>query len=264
MSKQVHLISIDPQIDFCSPTGKLFVPKADEDMKRLAKFITKAGKKFADIHCTLDSHQIIHIAHPIFWQDSKSKHPNPFTEITVDDVQNGRWTTTNPAWQSRGLAYVEALKTNGRYKLMIWPPHCLIGSIGAALVPEVSDALIKWEQDNFGRVNYVAKGSNFFTEHYSAVQADVPDDNDNTTKLNTDLITIVSQADEILATGEALSHCMANTFTDIADNFGEDNIKKMVLLEDTTSSVTGCEKMGDDFIKAMMKRGMRVTKTTDW
>lgn len=263
MSKQIHLIMIDPQIDFCQPNGKLFVTGADKDMEKLARFIPKVGKKLADIHCTLDSHQIIHIAHPIFWQDSKGRHPNPFTQITVDDVKNGKWTTTNPAWQARGLAYVEALQVHGRYVLMIWPPHCLIGSQGAALVPAISDALIKWEQDNFGRVNFVAKGSNLFTEHYSAVQADVPDDKDNTTKLNTDLITTVSQADEIWATGEALSHCMANTMTDIANNFGEDNIKKIVLLEDTTSSVGGCEKMGSDFVAAMVKRGMQVAKTTD-
>lgn len=30
--KKVHLLIIDPQQDFCSPTGVLFVQGADEDM----------------------------------------------------------------------------------------------------------------------------------------------------------------------------------------------------------------------------------------
>jgi len=263
-NKIVHLITIDPQIDFCSPKGSLFVAGADKDSERLAAFIRDRGDRLDDIHTTLDSHQLIHIAHPIFWKDASGNHPKPFTQITADDVANGKWATSNPGWQKRGLAYVNALAANNRYKLFIWPPHCLIGSIGHAVLPVVSDALIAWEQRNFAKVDFVAKGSNLFTEHYSAVQADVPDDADNTTKLNTDLIGVLSQADEILITGQALSHCVANTITDIANNFGDDNIKKFTLLRDTTSSVPTLEFLGDDFIKEMTKRGMKVTTTNDW
>jgi len=32
----VHLLIIDPQNDFSNPQGSLFVPGADDDMKRLA------------------------------------------------------------------------------------------------------------------------------------------------------------------------------------------------------------------------------------
>jgi len=269
MSKNTHLLTIDPQFDFCNPKGTLFVPGADKDSERLAKFINDRGDRFADIHTTVDSHQIIHIAHPIFWKDPKGNHPKPFTQITADDVANGRWNTTNPAWQSRGLAYVRQLELDtpdhpARYKLFIWPPHCLIGTVGHALVPAVSDALIAWETRNFGQVNFVAKGSNLFTEHYSAVQADVPDDKDPSTRLNTDLITLLSQVDEILITGQALSHCVANTIRDIAANFGDDNVKKFTLIRDTTSSVPTLEFLGDAFIADMTAKGMKVTTTNDW
>lgn len=264
MAKNIHLIMIDPQRDFCDPAGSLFVPGADKDMLRLAQFIRTNGNKFADIHCTLDSHQTIHIAHPIFWKDSNDKHPAPFTTITVDEVRAGKWKTTNPSLLNKGLHYVEELAKHNRYQLMIWPPHCRIGTLGHALVGDIADALCEWEAKYFAKVNFVAKGSNFFTEHYSAVQADVPDDSDNTTRLNTDLLDILKQADEILITGEALSHCVANTITDVANNFGDENIKKFVLLRDTTSNVPNCDSMGDKFIKELTARGMQVTTTKDY
>jgi nicotinamidase-related amidase len=163
----------------------------------------------------------------------------------------------------RGLEYVAALERNKRYQLMIWPPHCLIGSWGHGIFPIVSDALIGWEQKYFAKVNYLVKGSNILTEHYSAVRADVPDDEDETTKLNTSFIDTVKQADRIYTSGEALSHCLASTMRDVAEAFGEENVKKFVLLRNTTSSVGGCEALGETFIKEMTKRGMKVMDTTD-
>jgi len=206
---------------------------------------------------------LIHIAHPGFWVNSKGLNPNPFTLITEDDVKNGVWRAFNPAWQGRAVNYVETLKKNGRYVLCIWPPHCLIGTWGHSIVPSVARALYEWESD-FNRVEFVAKGSNLFTEHYSGVQADVIDDQDPSTALNTRLIDALNEADEILITGEALSHCVANTIRDIAAQFGADQVKKFTLLQDTCSNVGGFEKMGQDFVKEMVAKGMRITDTTAW
>lgn len=264
MKQDRHLITIDAQKDFCDPRGSLFVAGADDDMKRLAAFIQKYGEHLNEIHATLDSHQTIHIAHPIFWINSQSQHPKPFTLITRQDVQNGTWRTTEPRWQARAQHYVDELDKHGRYILCIWPPHCRIGSWGHSLVDAVSDALYDWEEKTFSKVDFVAKGSNFFTEHYSAVQADVPDDSDPTTKLNTELIDMLSKADEIFITGEALSHCVANSICDVADSFGDENIKKFILLEDTSSNVGSFEKMGEDFVLRMKKRGMKIAKSTDF
>jgi nicotinamidase-related amidase len=259
-----HLIVIDPQNDFCDPKrGALYVKNAEKDMEALAKFITRRGDILDEIHVTLDSHSSLHIAHPIFWQNSKGEHPAPFTTITRGDVESGKWTPTNPKWMKRGLEYVAALERNKRYQLMIWPPHCLIGSWGHGIFPIMSDALIAWEQKYFAKVNYLVKGSNILTEHYSAVRADVPDDEDETTKLNTSFIDTVKQADRIYTSGEALSHCLASTMRDVAEAFGEENVKKFVLLRNSTSSVGGCEALGETFIKEMTKRGMKVMDTTD-
>jgi nicotinamidase-related amidase len=130
-----HLLIIDPQNDFCDPQGALFVPGADQDAARLADLINRLGNKIDDIHTTLDSHRVIDVAHPIFWINSKGEHPQPFTIISKDDVVNGVWTTTNPAWRQRAIDYVTTLETNARYPLCIWPPHCLIGTWGHAVMP---------------------------------------------------------------------------------------------------------------------------------
>ena len=263
--KKIELLIIDPQNDFCDPKGNLFVTGADKDSVRLAKMMNRLKNEIFDIHVTLDSHHYVDIAHPIFWEDSKGNHPAPFTLISADDVKNSKWRAKNPSYQKRAIKYVETLSLNKRYLLCIWPPHCLIGSWGHNVVDPIYKELLEWEKD-FAMVNFVTKGSNIWTEHYSAIQADVPDDEDPGTGMNTRLIDTLVEADIIGLTGQALSHCVANTVRDIANfgTFGEENIKKMVLLIDTTSSVPGFEKMGEDFVNELSGRGMKIQKSTEF
>lgn len=265
-----HLLIIDPQNDFCDPAGALFVTGADEDMKvRLPRMIKRVKEEIDDIHVTLDSHHSVHVAHPISWVGRDGSHPAPFTTITLKDVQEGVWRASIAGMQARFQAYVKALADHGRYELCIWPPHCLIGHPGNNVVPELWEALKEWE-DGFAVVDYVTKGSNIYTEHYSALVADVPDPKDPGTQLNTGLIRTLLEADEIGVAGEALSHCLANTVTDLANNFGDDSyISKLVLLIDCCSNVGGpaaavFKKMGDDFISAMVKRGMKRSTSVEW
>src|SRR4051812_35881693 len=108
MPQKVHLILIDCQYDFCTPTkqgGKLYVGGADDDIVRLADMVNRLGSRLDDIHITLDSHHFVHIAHPVWWKDSKGRHPDPFTLISTKDVEDGRWTTTQPGFYRRSLEY---------------------------------------------------------------------------------------------------------------------------------------------------------------
>lgn len=261
---KTHLFIIDPQVDFTSPKGALFVAGADQDMVRLAKMIDRLGSKISEIHVTLDSHQEVHVAHPCFWVNSKGENPKPFTLITEDDVVNGTWMPKNPNLRARALNYVKTLKSNNRYVLCIWNYHCIIGSPGAAINEKVFSSLENWARTNLRRIDYISKGSNCLTEHYSCVKADVIDPSDPTTMLNTGLINTLASADVILIAGEALSHCVANSVQDVADSFGDENIKKFVLLEDCCSNVGGFEKLGADFVSNMTKRGMKVAKSTEY
>jgi nicotinamidase-related amidase len=262
--KNAHLIVIDPQNDFCLPTGALSIPGAYEDMERLAAMITKNVDNIDSINVTLDSHHPVHIAHPIWWVDQAGKHPTPFTLITMDDVTTGKWRSYNPGFQKRSEAYVKALADGGRYVLCIWPEHCLIGTPGAAVVDVLNTALRTWEK-TFAVVNMVTKGSNMFTEHYSAVKADVEDPEDVTTSLNTKLVELLRDSTgDILIAGEALSHCVANTIRDIASKFTDEQVKRFVLLEDACSNVTGFEVLGQQFVTEMTARGMRLSTTTTY
>jgi len=111
----------------------------------------------------------------------------------------------------------------------------------------------------------VTKGSNVWTEHYSAVQADVPDATDVSTQINTDLIRTLEKADVVAIAGEALTHCLANTVTDIANNFGDDSyVRKLVLLTDASSGIPGFEPFARDFLDRMQARGMQRATTADF
>lgn len=262
---RVHLLVIDPQNDFCDPKGSLYVAGADQDMVRLSAMVKRLSPKLDDIHVTLDSHHYVHVAHPIFWKDSKGVNPNPFTLITAKDVREGKWTTTSPALYRRALTYVETLEANGRYPLVIWPYHCLIGSWGHNVAPELFNTFTEWEKQ-FALVDYVTKGSNPYTEHYSAIQADVPDPSDPGTQINTTLIqTLVDNADVIAIAGEASSHCVANTVRDIVNNFGDPKYaEKIVLLTDAMSAVGGFEAAATKFFDDMKAAGVKFSTTADF
>lgn len=263
MGQKVQLLVIDPQNDFCDPKGSLFVPGADKDMNRLTDWVRKVGHKLDDIHVTMDCHHAMDIAHPEWWKDSAGNHPKPFTIISKDDVKTQRWTTSMPSAYTRALDYVTALEKNGKYPLCVWPPHCLIGSWGNGVYAPLLEALTAWERDNRAVVNYVTKGSNIFTEHYSPLKADVPDPKDPSTQMNVEFVNALMESDILAIAGEAGSHCLANAIRDIVA-YAPDAAQKIVLLKDATSPVPSFEKFQDDMISEMTKRGMKISSTAEF
>ena len=220
---------------------------------------------------TLDSHRLIDIAHPAFWMDQNGKQPNPFTIISAADISAGIWTPRNPAFRSRALAYARSLEqTAGHYKICVWNTHCLIGTWGHNVYPALNDALQGWSDREFAMVDYVTKGSNPWTEHYGALMAEVPDPNDPSTGLNTEFLKMLAEADIVAVAGEASSHCVLKTVTQIADNIGDEHIKKFHLLRDCMSPVPAIPNVVDfpaiaeAWLKDMRRRGMTVTTSTDF
>lgn len=264
--ENIHLTIIDPQDDFCNQsTGTLFVNNADGDMIRAAGFVDRYGEKIDRIHVTLDCHHLIDVAHPAMWRNSAGENPPFFTIISAQDITDGAWTPIFPTIRQRFIDYCVALEAGGRYPLCIWPPHCLIGSKGNAVVPILYEALLGWMRKKDRNIDWISKGSNPFTEHYSAVKAEVPDPQDPTTQLNTKFITTLSKADKVYFMGEAGSHCLKETALDIADGFGNDDyVKKMILVTDCTSPVTGFSDQQTQFISDMTSRGMQTVLSTDF
>lgn len=259
---ETQLLIIDPQVDFCDPSGALFVQGADADMERLAGFVSAHGAGLTDIHVTLDTHHKRDIAHPLWWRDAAGAPPAPFTIISVEDVERERWVPADPAQAERSLAYVHALAANGRYPLCIWPEHCLIGSTGHAVYPALFEALGEWERASGESIAFWRKGENPLTEHYSVLRADVPDPDDPSTLPNLALIDALRSADRILVTGEAGSHCVASTLRDL-DNLAPELTRRLVLLIDAVSPVTGFESFQESFLTDLTARGMQLSTTKE-
>lgn len=250
-----QLLVIDPQEDFCNPTGALFVAGAQHDIERIAGYLTRAtAETLAAIHVTLDTHHLRDIAHPLWWRDPDGNPPAPFTIIATTD----RWQAADPAQHERSAAYVSALARNGRYPLCIWPPHCLIGSAGHAVAAPLFAALCAWESRMGKSVNFVRKGENPFTEHYSAIAADVPDPSDPATQPNRALLDVLAEADELLVCGEAGSHCVANTVRDLLAHGIPAH--KLTLLTDAFSPVPGFEDLQSAFLAELTAQGARTAR----
>lgn len=275
---QIELLVIDGQNGFLKESlQELYVPGAEKDSEKVAALIDKGVDRLDDLHFTLDSHHLLHIANPLMWINRNGEHPAPFTMITADEARDGIWRINilDPDLVKKGIKYLEYLEKQGRYVLTIWNPHCLIGSEGHNIHQPMLEAMYRWETKNVATSNKWTKGSNVWTEHYSAVQAcKVEDDDLQNTGLNMSLIETLQDADVILLAGWALNFCVASTVIDISTKFDEGdpnftNTKKMILLEDCTSPIpdqpgeTLMKKMTDDFMNEMIGRGMQVAKSTD-
>jgi nicotinamidase/pyrazinamidase len=252
------LVLIDPQADFHAG-GTLAIAGADADAERTAAFISRHAAQLREVYVTLDTHQLYHIAHPCFWLGPDGACPKPFEVIGSDDVRAGKW---RPAAKDRETAewaekYVAALERNGRFVLCIWPPHCLVGTPGHAVVPAIAAALQEWERTQLRAVTYVLKGANSWTEHYSGIKAEVARPDDPRTALNTELLDQLKQHDQLILCGQAKSHCVNFTVRDIAEHWDKD-ASKLVVLEDCCSSVPGFTKEGDRFVADMRSKGLSV------
>lgn len=273
---KVHLLIIDPQNDFMDiPGAALPVAGANNDMLRLAGLVDRIGLKLRKIHVTLDSHQVVDIAHPAFWRDANGNLPNPMTIISAASIKDGTWTTRIPEFRERAIKYAEALEAEGKYQIMVWPPHCLIGSWGYGVQTDLAGALGRWCEQRVRNIDYVAKGTNVFTEHYGALQAEVPDPNDPSSQLNGRFLQVLQDADIIVVAGEASSHCVKATVEQVADNIGTEHVKKFHLLTDCMSPVGAVTDgngnvlvdfpaIADQFLKDMAARGMTLTNSVDF
>jgi nicotinamidase-related amidase len=278
MKPVTQLLVIDPQNDFCDvPPARrpvdaltgggvapaLPVAGADADMLRTAAFIRAAGPALADITITLDSHHRVDIAHPTFWRRADATSVNPFTPITAAQVRSGEFLPRDPAALPRTLAYLDALEEKGRYTLMVWPVHCEIGTWGHDVHADVRAACDEWEQAQRRGVRKVAKGENPWTEHYSAIQAEVPDADDPRTQVNLALLAELDRADTLLIAGEASSHCVRATTEHIVAHLPGGLPGRIVLLTDCMSPVGGFEAKHAAFLDEMRRAGVRLMPSTE-
>ncbi|RHY32842.1 hypothetical protein DYB25_013942 [Aphanomyces astaci] len=237
------LLIIDPQVDF-HPGGSLAIPTANEDAVRTAAFIRAHTKEISQIIITLDSHQRQHIAHGVFWQDEHGVSPSPFTLILSSDVASGKWKPRSPELQAYAYEYTKALEEGGRFQLCIWPEHCIIGTPGQAIVDSIHSAALEWSVLTRRPIHYVNKGSNCFTESYSALRADIELPHDPSTSLNVPLVESLKKSNAVVVCGQARSHCVNFTVRDLINVWPAERASDIVVLLDCTSNVPGFESSG--------------------
>ncbi len=256
MKADTLLFVVDPQNDFCDPRGALAIPGADGDMKRLATHLSYQGDQIDHVVISLDSHHAFDIAHPSFWADSEGLPPPPFTVINGENLYRYR-PSREDLYSEWGAYYVRELERLGRYELMIWPEHCLFGSWGHCIHPDLFQEIQHWERRKKKQVEYVLKGLSPKTEHYSVFHAEVEDREDEKTLLHEKLLALLLRYRTIYIAGEASSHCVRATVEDMLEYVDS---SRMVLLKNAMSSVKGFEEEERAFFEDMKRRGVRLER----
>jgi nicotinamidase/pyrazinamidase len=258
MSKKNAILIIDAQYDFCNPNGALFVAGADADMQRLNNFIIRNKNQIDYICVTLDTHPIHDISHPSFWEDAQHQSPAPFTQITLAEVQSGKW---KPKFFAKeATEYLTKLEAQGQFPHFIWPEHCLIGSKGAAIDEILMEALKIWAKDG-KEYQTVCKGTYPLSEHFGIFAAQIPVADRPETQLNTTLINTLQAYDHVYLAGQAKSHCVATSLKQAMD-FAPTLAQKMIILEDTMSDVTGLGHLGQPIYQQAKQQGIQFANST--
>lgn len=286
--RRVCLVAVDCQNTFCIPEHELFVGGrsgngAVEDNVRLCEFIYRNLDFLTEIDPTMDTHAAIQIFHPIFWVDEAGEHPaGAQTVITPDDVERGVW-RVNPAivgsmpgrdyeWLSRhALHYVRALSA-GRYPLMVWPYHAMLGGVGHALVSAVEEAMFFHSVARGARTGFEVKGSNPLTENYSVLSPEVLEGPEGTpiAARNLRFVERLLGFDAVIVAGQAKSHCVAWSVHDLLTEIQARDPRladKVYLLEDCTSpvvvpGVVDFTEQADEAFERFADAGMHLVRST--
>ncbi|MFM7317725.1 MAG: hypothetical protein ACKO5E_12335, partial [bacterium] len=285
-SPRLHLCMIDAQNDFCSSgvdsgrRGSLYVENAEQEANLVAKMIDRLGSRISAIHASLDSHHYNDCSHNVRWRTAEGKTPDPFTIVSYEDVKNGlfqpacamaEWNSAEIPAREWALQYTRGLETAGRMPLCLWPVHCLIGTWGHNLFELVAIALNRWCETTGNLIDFQMKGECAWTEHYSAIRADVVDPGRPDTSHNIAFLNELEKADQIAWVGWAGSHCLRFTALDAINHFGPGSnaiARKSIFFEDASAAVPDIPgssvKFSDlrrQFLDEVVSRGALLTTT---
>jgi nicotinamidase-related amidase len=232
-----QLLLVDMQIDFCHAQGRLNVPGALGDLRRVVEFIYRHAAHITRIIGTLDSHLPFQIFHPAWWADADGQPPAPFTLVSAADVEAGRWRPLVEPEYSRD--YVRQLEAQAKKQLVIWPYHVMLGGLGNALDPELWSAIIWHSLARKTQPAWVVKGVAPRTENYSAIQPEIAAPGLPHGGRNLALLDALAQADMVFIAGEAESHCVLETLEDLVDDRRDQPewLRRLYVLRDCMSPV---------------------------
>jgi nicotinamidase-related amidase len=287
---RICLLLVDAQNTFCLPDFELFVAGrsgrgAVEDNVRLCEFIYRNLGRITEIDPTLDTHTAMQIFHPVFWVNAAGEHPvGNQTVISLADVESGVW-RVNPAMaaslaggdqaalERHARHYVARLTAGGKYPLMIWTFHAMLGGIGHALVAAVEEALFFHACARLSPTRFEVKGDNPLTEHYSVLRPEVLEGADGRpiARRNARLVRKLLSFDAVVIAGQAKSHCVAWTVDDLLSEIRASDpalAGKVYLLEDCTSpvvipGVVDFTRQADEAFGRFRDAGMHLVRSTE-
>lgn len=233
---KVALLLVDCQVDFCHPSGSLYVPGVIDNIKNLTSFIYNNLENITTLIVSVDSHMPQHIFFAPWWINEMGEYPEPFTIISYDDIVSRNWVPVIDSAASK--EYVKKLESMGKKQLCIWPCHCLIGTLGQKLIPAVAEAVIYHSFIRTTNPIYIEKGTTAQSEFYGIFYPEVPVNNHHQVEINEKLFDILMVHDRVYIAGQAKSHCVLETIKQIAlhDRTHKSSLlKKIVLLDDCCS-----------------------------
>lgn len=267
-TEKIALILVDCQHDFVDPTGTLYVPGSQQDVARLLTWFYANAHQISSIYASLDTHLPFQIFYSSWWKNPQTdEHPQPYTTITVDDVENMKWVPViDPNWSVR---YVHQLQEKAKKDLMIWPYHTMEGALGHMLVAPISEAIAWHSAARNAQPTYVVKGRTMRTEYYGIFGAEIPDLEDPESGLNVTLLDAVMKHDRVYIAGEAKSHCVLETERQLVGHFGNqpELLKRLHFLRDCTSSVQhptiDFDALAEAELAMMEQQGVQMVLSTD-
>jgi nicotinamidase-related amidase len=290
----LHLVLIDAQKDFCFPQGTLYVAGrsgrgAIEDSQRLAQFVYRNLRAITNVTTTMDTHFAYQIFFPSFWLDRDDRAPGPHREVTSEEIARGdlrpnpsiaRWLCGgNYPWLlKQARFYCAELEKAGKYRLYLWPSHCVLGSDGHALVGVLHEARM-FHAFVRGAQSWVeVKGGNPLTENYSVLRPEVLQRHDGQplAQRNTLFLKTLLTSDAVAIAGQAASHCVKSSIDDLLGEIVAQDpalARKVYILTDCMSAVTvpnGKGGFAADFtpqaeaaLRKFADAGMHLVKSTD-
>jgi nicotinamidase-related amidase len=250
------LLIIDPQVCFCQEGASLYVKGASEDSARLSALFFQKPELFDTIDISLDMHQRDDVAHPSYWINSEGKHPEVFTQITLQDLVEGKWVPVNPAYNSKMLAYLQFLDKEKKFTHTIWPPHAIAGTKDVNIVDVLLTGLLNWEKINKKSFHTHIKGMDRHSEHYGIFQGEGPGQEFNHKLIHE----LFQNENEVYVAGQAKSHCVATSLKQILEKYPQ-YISQITLISDATSNVSGFEHIADSIYEELERAGMQITTT---
>ena len=214
---RIAAFGIDCQIGFCLPGASLFVPGAVEDSRRTVEWLYRNLDLLTGLHFSMDTHRVFQIFHPAWWVDKDGRHPAPFSIISHEDVRSGKWMPV--AHPREALEYTKKLESGGRYMLIIWPYHTLLGGVSHALVPALMEAAIFHSIARKHQTHFETKGTHALTENYSVLSPEVQELGAQVVGgFNAPFFKMLMEYDRVYVFGQAKSHCVLSTLNDIRDH----------------------------------------------